>query len=232
MVSIVSKELVYGILTIVIILGVVMAFQFIPQVKEKFDEVIGRFDILLPQEVRDAEDQFETYFKDRFVDYFIDCRDSANTNCWCTNNTFGIPSQFSVKVYEKRGTRIELKNNKGSTFAEYVFANVQPCLITQQGEFAIAELKGGYFSIKGGGIGPSNVIFETEQPIDISSGGGTPSGGTAVGGHPGQEALQYSPQSDFQNTVDLDYLFFKTASGQICVLDKTRADQYKTLDMC
>jgi hypothetical protein len=231
MVSIVSKEIVYGILTIVIILAVVGTFAFIPQAKEKFDELIGSFDILLPQEVRDAEDQFEGYFKDEFVDYFLDCRNSANMNCWCTNDTFRVPSQFSVKIFEKRGTRFELKNNKGSTFAEYVFENVQPCLIVEQGEFSIPELKGAYFIIKGGGLGPSKVNFETEQPININPGGTPGTSGTAVG-HPGQAALQYSPQTEFQGVIDLDYLFFKSASGQICLLDKNRADQYKNLGMC
>jgi hypothetical protein len=228
MVSIVSKELVYGILTIVIILGVVGTFMFIPQAKTKFDELIGQFDILLPQEVRDAEDEFELYFEDQFVDYFVDCRDSANMNCWCTDDTFRIPSQFSVKIYEKRGVRMELKNNKGSTFAEYVFSNVQPCLIVDQGEYSMAELNGGYFTLKGGGLSPSSVAFVTNQPVNIPSGGG--SSGTTGGGvsHPGQTALQYSPQTDFQNPIDLDYLFYKTTSGEICVMDNVRADQYKT----
>jgi hypothetical protein len=222
----VMKALIALSVIVVVVLG---TFIFVPRARDEFGELIGRFDIFLPSEVRDAQDIFEDYTKETVIPSLVNCRDSENANCWCMDETFEIPNSFSFVVVKDVNLKFNLLNNRGSKFSEFTFEDIQSCLVVEQGEFLMSDFENKEFLVKGGGHGDSTVYFKLENPINIGS-GDLP--GTLDGALPGKEELQYSQQAEFLNIVNLNLLFLKTQDGGICVVDAVRAEEYKNLKLC
>jgi hypothetical protein len=129
------KEVVYGIIALVFIaFGAFLIFKYVPQANVVANSTVGGFvDKFFPfGENKNTRDTFKQYFKEEFLESYVECRNSKNKGCWCIKKEFEIPDKFSVDISYKDGlTKFNLLDKEGYEFTEtpYFVQEVKPCII-------------------------------------------------------------------------------------------------------
>ncbi len=222
-------QIILAILAIIIIVIGVFLFPKISEAGESFNGNIRNiFNGFFPtQEQKDARDKFENYFVDFKDEVYKECVDSSEMNCWCTKDMFELTNGFDLRI-RKEGEVLEFDFSEGVVnFDSYQFQNFDSCLITEHGDFNMGDLNDEGFRVSS--LGDSGVLkFELKNPITVIK---EPSHG---GFGETLENVGYSPNSktEFEKEVNLSLMFFKINNGNVCIIDKVRANEYKNLKEC
>jgi hypothetical protein len=227
-----------AILAILVIVIGIFAFPKISEAGESFNgNIRGMVNSFFPtQEQKDARDKFENYFVDFKDEVYKECMSSSEKNCWCTKGMFELTNGFDLRI-KKEGETLRFDFFDGIVdFDKYQFQKYSSCLVTEQGDFSINELVDEEFRIIS--KGDSAILkFELKEPVGVATNleetfvDSVP-GELVVGLSPNPNADSFNKESEFENEIDLSLMFFKIANGNVCIIDKVRADEYKDLKAC
>lgn len=227
-------QIILAILSIVIIIIGIAAFPKISEAGESFNgNIRGMVNSFFPtQEQKDARDNFETYFGDFKDEVYKECVDSSEKNCWCTKDMFELTNGFDLRI-KKEGEVLRFDFFDGAMdFDSYQFQKYTSCLITRQEtknlDVNMEQLENEEFRIISKGDS-ATLKFELKTPIEVIS---QPSYGSISGEM--ETNPHYSPhtESKFENEINLNLMFFKASNGNICIIDKVRAEELKDLKVC
>lgn len=183
------QQVISGFLVIVVIVIVV---GFGGPAFAKISESLG-FGVDLTAEEIAAQEQAKSQVESNLLPMINDCKSRTKINCFCTNNSLTLPTDYVLKFSIENGMKISLINHKGGKVEDYNLNSVQPCISDESWNLASldSQTKDSSASLKFGSI--NYLVYKNLEGKDV------------------------------RKAVDPNYFIFKPNQDSICILDQDSA---------
>lgn len=184
-----GTQIIVAILTLIVII-VIVAFG--SDAFAKISDSLGFGADLTAEEIA-AQEQAKSQIESNFLPMIYDCKSKTKTNCFCSNNSLNLPTDYVLRFGLENGMKISLINNKGGKVEDYNLNNIQPCISDDVWNLANlnVQTKDSSASLTFGSI--NYLVYKNVQGKDV------------------------------KKTVDPNYFIFKPNQETICILDQDSA---------
>ncbi len=187
-----APHIVAAVLVIVLVLVVVV---FSTPMFDKLKESMG-FGTELSAEEMQTQIKATEIFVDEVYPTLDNCAKSRNVSCFCTDEKFEFPTDYTLSIYDKEGMKIALSNHLGGEVESRLLFDIKPCVGWKVG-----------FDLSGFGY-----VQDDKVTLRYSY---TPA--------PLIEFFDLGEDKFISKPFDLSYVFYKPRAGHICVLTEEYA---------
>lgn len=183
------RQVILGILTLILVITVV---AFGGPAFAAISKALGFGVDLTPDEIV-AQEQAKSLIEGNFLSMLRSCQSNSKIECFCSNQSFALPTDYVLKLSVENGMKISLINHKGGKIEDYYFNDVQPCISDENWNLASlnTQTKDSSASLTFGSV--NYLSYKNTQGKNV------------------------------KKAVDPNYFIFKPNQDTICILDQDSA---------